>query len=79
MSGVSKTGAIVITEACQKCGGINVCWFVPSPIWNKAVRDAGEPDCLCIACFIVLAEAAGFNDQAWKVVPEFYEESVNAD
>jgi len=57
-------------DYCHKCGGPNVVWFAPSPIWNKAVREKGEKEILCPVCFIKLAESAGFDQKAWKVAPE---------
>lgn len=59
-------------EICHRCGGENVRWSAPSPLWNKVMRGNdinGEPrygDLVCIRCFIVLAFEAGI-DGTWRV------------
>ena len=53
---------------CDRCGGGNVCWFAPSPLWNTVARSHGY-GILCPLCFIVLAEAQGLR-AAWKIEPE---------
>ena len=59
-------------ETCEQCGGKNVCWFSPSDIWNAVARRAdGTDPMLCPNCFIQMAETAGYDKDAWKVVPEF--------
>lgn len=54
---------------CDNCGGFNVSWFTPSPLWNRIVRQPDRADpMLCPRCFILLAEAAGIHE-VWKVSP----------
>jgi hypothetical protein len=57
-------------ELCDDCGGPNVVWFAPSPIWNSVVRqpDKGDP-MLCPRCFILRCERMGIRS-VWKVIPE---------
>lgn len=62
-------------DYCHKCGGPNITWFAPSPIWNKSVREHGEKEILCPVCFVQLAEAAGFNSAAWRLAPQGYLDS----
>lgn len=64
-------------ETCYRCGGENVRWCAPSPLWNRVMRGndiSGEPqfhDLVCVRCFIVLAFEAGV-DGTWRlsVTPE---------
>ena len=50
---------------CHRCGGPNVAWSAPSPLWNAVMRGGsidGEwqwEEIICPTCFAVLAEAAG--------------------
>lgn len=52
-------------EDCRRCGGPNVIWFAPSPLWNKVMRGndiCGDPlfnDLVCMPCFVALAAEAG--------------------
>lgn len=52
-------------DTCHRCGGPNVTWCAPSPLWNEVMRggDINAADrfdgIVCPACFAVLAEAAG--------------------
>jgi hypothetical protein len=56
------------TEDCHRCGGPNVQWHAPSPLWNAVVRGndiGGEAifsDMLCPNCFVFVAEMAGVAD-----------------
>lgn len=59
-------------DFCERCKGPNVIWFAPSPLWNAA---HGEWDILCPVCFVTLAVAAGINQDAWRIAPEFYVET----
>jgi hypothetical protein len=55
-------------DFCEKCGGRNITWFAPSPLWNKYAVEYGI---LCPLCFVELARA---ELDAWKIAPEFYAE-----
>lgn len=50
---------------CGRCGGPNVGWHAPSPLWNQVMRggDINGTDLfggiVCPTCFAVLAEQAG--------------------
>ena len=47
---------------CGRCGGPNVVWWAPSPLWNAVMRggDIGGTEdfsgVVCPTCFAVLAE-----------------------
>lgn len=62
-------------EFCHRCGGPNVSWRAPSPLWNQVMRGGciNGPtqfnDLICPTCFAVLAEAAGIAD-IWRFHPE---------
>jgi hypothetical protein len=55
---------------CEDCGGANVSWFAPSPLWNQVVRPDGEQGdpMLCPRCFALRAFRAGV-DVTWKLEP----------
>lgn len=36
---------------CGLCGGKNIVWYAPSPLWNHVVRQRGKPEVLCPDCF----------------------------
>lgn len=50
---------------CHRCGGPNVAWHAPSPLWNEVMRggDINGPwkwdEIICPTCFAVLAREAG--------------------
>lgn len=50
---------------CHRCGGPNVAWYAPSPLWNEVMRggDIDGPwqwnEIICPTCFVVLARDAG--------------------
>jgi len=56
---------------CHLCGGPNIAWSAPSPLWNAVMRGGsinGEElhdGIVCPVCFATLAEAAGIAD-LWK-------------
>lgn len=62
-------------DTCHRCGGPNVTWFAPSPLWNEAMRggDISAADqfdgIVCPTCFAVLAEAAGIAE-FWRFSAE---------
>lgn len=67
-----QVGTLGADERCHRCGGENVRWSAPSPLWNRVMRGNdinGEPrfsDLVCIRCFIVLAFEEGI-DGTWRV------------
>jgi hypothetical protein len=56
---------------CHRCGGPNVSWSAPSPLWNEVVRggDINGPEqwdgIICPTCFGLLAERAGIATLFW--------------
>lgn len=52
-------------NVCGRCGGPNVVWVAPSPLWNAVMRGGsieGVEDyhgIVCPTCFAVLAETSG--------------------
>lgn len=62
-------------ETCRRCGGENITWFAPSPLWNFVMRGNdinGEPlhgDLVCLRCFVVLAEEAGIKGR-WRLTAD---------
>lgn len=60
------------SERCNRCGGRNVAWHAPSPLWNLIMRSGsinGEPlhgDLVCVGCFLELAADAGVAG-LWRV------------
>jgi len=52
-------------EYCRRCGGPNVVWSAPSPLWNQVMRGGSingnemYEGIVCPTCFALLAEAAG--------------------
>lgn len=61
---------------CHECGGPNFVWFAPNPIWNAVVNE--RTDIICPQCFVAAARERGFDKDAWRLVPEFYEEPSTA-
>lgn len=62
-------------SVCHRCGGPNVVWWAPSPLWNEVMRggDIGGADefdgIVCPTCFALLAEERGVA-QGWKLTAE---------
>jgi len=56
-------------DSCKKCGRPNIVWFAPNDLWNRYVRDQGEPGILCPVCFVKLAEQGGLIT-TWSVAPD---------
>jgi hypothetical protein len=60
---------------CNRCGGPNVTWCAPSPLWNEVMRggDINGPwqydEIICPTCFAVLAEEAGVASR-WRLCAE---------
>lgn len=50
---------------CRRCGGPNVSWSAPSPLWNAVMRGGSingpweYDELVCPTCFAVLAEERG--------------------
>jgi hypothetical protein len=50
---------------CRRCGGPNVSWAAPSPLWNAVMRGGSIDgpwefgELICPTCFVVLAEERG--------------------
>lgn len=69
MSYFRRMGTLDRIEICHRCGGENVNWAAPSPLWNLVMRSNdidGDPlysDLVCLRCFVVLAEEAGVTGQ----------------
>lgn len=61
-------------HTCGRCGGPNVPWSAPSPLWNEVMRggDINATDLelhggvVCPTCFAILAEKAGIAD-LWRL------------
>lgn len=58
-------------DCCNRCGGPNVPWTAPSPLWNQVMRgghingDDQFGGIVCPSCFATLAELAGIAD-LWR-------------
>lgn len=55
-------------DCCRRCGGPNVNWHAPSPLWNAVMRGGSIDgpwefgELICPTCFCVLAEERGVAD-----------------
>ena len=62
-------------DTCGRCGGPNIAWAAPSPLWNEVMRggDINGPwqwnEIICPTCFAVLAEKVGVAQQ-WRLTAE---------
>jgi hypothetical protein len=60
---------------CHRCGGPNVVWVAPSPLWNAVMRGGsinGDDDpagIVCPTCFAVLAQERGVAE-FWRLSAE---------
>lgn len=60
---------------CRRCGGPNVVWVAPSPLWNAVMRGGsinGDDDpagIVCPTCFAVLAQERGVAE-LWRLSAE---------
>lgn len=60
---------------CHRCGGPNVQWVAPSPLWNTVIRggsidgDEEFDGIVCPTCFAVLAEQSGVA-RSWRLAAE---------
>lgn len=63
---------------CWRCGGPNISWSAPSPLWNQVMRGGDingseiHNGIVCPTCFAILAQEAGVAD-LWR----FYSERVH--
>lgn len=70
MSG--EMGYLDDDERCNRCGGENIIWAAPSPLWNLVMRgndinsESKYRDLVCMRCFAVLAHEAGLSGQ-WRL------------
>lgn len=59
-------------ETCRRCGGSNVVWCAPSPLWNLVMRGGSITgptkfaDLVCMTCFVALAAEMGLTGQ-WRL------------
>jgi hypothetical protein len=59
-------------ETCRRCGGPNVSWSAPSPLWNAVMRGGSIDgpwefdELICPTCFCILAEERGVA-LGWRV------------
>ena len=62
---------------CADCGTEdNVIWFTDSVFWNAVVRpDGGMDGLLCIPCFVVRVDAAGYAPIGWRLTPLWHWET----
>lgn len=57
---------------CRRCGGPNVVWFAPSPLWNAVMRGGSIDgpwefdELICPTCFCALAEERGVAS-VWRI------------
>ena len=65
--------AVAAHEWCRRCGGPNVAWSAPSPLWNYVMRgndingEAQHGDLVCMTCFVVLGAEAGLSASGWRL------------
>jgi hypothetical protein len=61
---------------CADCGTLdNIVWFTESVFWNDVVRRDGTDAILCIPCFVVRVDAAGYRPTGWRLLPEWHWET----
>lgn len=63
---------------CDDCGTVdNPVWFTDSVFWNEVVRFTGHAGgILCINCFVILANRAGFRPTGWRLAPDWHWETI---
>jgi hypothetical protein len=55
-------------DYCHKCGGPNISWSAPSPLWNEVMRggdingDWQYDEIICPTCFMVMCQEQGVAD-----------------
>jgi hypothetical protein len=61
----SRDGGVHPESYCGRCGGPNIVWTAPSPLWNAVIRggsingDEIYDGIVCPTCFAVIAEGRG--------------------
>jgi hypothetical protein len=63
---------------CGDCGTLdNIVWFTESVFWNAVMRPPGYEDepLLCIPCFVIRADAAGYFPTGWRLLPDWHWET----
>lgn len=65
-------------DYCHRCGGPNVSWWVPSPVWNAVMGypDQAHDGIVCPRCFAELAEARGAKGP-WRWAPREWPQGVS--
>lgn len=64
-------------STCRRCGGPNVAWTAPSPLWNAVMRGGSIDgpwefgEIVCPTCFCVLAEERGVAAD-WRLDAQVY-------
>lgn len=59
-------------ETCRRCGGQNIDWAAPSPLWNAVMRGGSIngpwqfSEIICPSCFAILAEGSGIAS-GWRL------------
>lgn len=59
-------------DHCHRCGGPNIPWSAPSPLWNAVMRggsingDELHDGIVCPTCFAILAEQRGIAHALWR-------------
>ena len=57
-----------MTAPCNRCSGPHQFdTSIPSPLWNRVIRDTGLPDCLCTTCIVwaFVKEGVGFEAELY--------------
>ena len=64
---------------CGDCGTQdNIRWFTEDVFWNRVVRDNdpnNRDEILCITCFVKRVDEAGYDPNAWRVLPSWHWET----
>lgn len=62
-------------QTCHRCGGPNITWSAPSPLWNEVMRGGDINDAelydgiVCPICFVQLTEERGIAS-LWRLYPQ---------
>lgn len=57
---------------CGDCDTLdNIVWFTESVLWNDVVRRDGYDAILCIPCFVIRVDAAGYFPTGWRLLPDW--------
>lgn len=63
---------------CMDCGTKdNIVWFTESVFWNQVMDPSalGIGGIVCIPCFIVRVDRAGFAPTGWRLIPDWHWET----